>query len=385
MPVGASGLLQLDTDKSGTIIAQRLVEKRTGSMNAKINEETGKVGAAATEEPTEEPNAATTERPTESTSLSALENIRAAQAASAGLADVLIEALPWIKQSSGSTMVIKYGGAAMLDDELRANVMSDIVLMKIIGLRPVIVHGGGNDITEMADRLGLSTEFVNGMRVTTPEMMEVVKMVLIGKVNQELVSQLNAHGHLAVGLNGADGHILKARQLDPDLGMVGEITRVDTTLLNDLINHDYIPVIASVAVGEDGQSYNINADIAAGEIAAAIGAHKVIFLTDVDGLYADFEDKSSLIFRLKLAAAREVMGSVSSGMIPKIEACIKALEAGVPRAHILNGTIPHSLLLEIFTNEGVGTMIMPDDDNYSPEEFKAAALNNLAKKLHPGD
>jgi acetylglutamate kinase len=318
-------------------------------------------------------------------SLSYLENIRAAQAASAGLAEVLIEALPWIKQSAGSTMVIKYGGAAMVDEQLRADVMSDIVLMKIIGLKPVIVHGGGNDITEMADRRGLATEFVNGMRVTTPEMMEVVKMVLLGKVNQELVAELNGHGHLAVGLNGADGGILKATQLSKDLGLVGEISAVDITLLNDLIDHDYVPVIASVAVGDDGLSYNINADIAAGEIAAAIGAHKVIFLTDVDGLYADFEDKSSLIFRLKLQEAKDILPSLSSGMIPKIEACIKALEAGVPRAHILNGTIPHSLLLEIFTNEGVGTMIMPDDDNYSPDEFKAAALNNLAKKLHAGD
>ena len=317
--------------------------------------------------------------------LSYLENIRAAQAASAGLAEVLIEALPWIKQSAGSTMVIKYGGAAMVDEQLRADVMSDIVLMKIIGLKPVIVHGGGNDITEMADRLGLPTEFVNGMRVTTPEMMEVVKMVLLGKVNQELVAELNGHGHLAVGLNGADGGILKATQLSADLGLVGEISAVDITLLNDLIDHDYVPVIASVAVGDDGLSYNINADIAAGEIAAAIGAHKVIFLTDVDGLYADFEDKSSLIFRLKLQEAKDILPSLSTGMIPKIEACIKALEAGVPRAHILNGTIPHSLLLEIFTNEGVGTMIMPDDDNYSPDEFKVAALNNLAKKLHAGD
>ncbi|MCL2135962.1 MAG: acetylglutamate kinase [Coriobacteriia bacterium] len=317
--------------------------------------------------------------------LSYLENIRAAQAASSGLAEVLIEALPWIKQSTGNTMVIKYGGAAMIDDKLRADVMSDIVLMKIIGLKPVIVHGGGNDITEMADRLGLPTEFVDGMRVTTPEMMEVVKMVLIGKVNQELVAEMNTHGHLAVGLNGADGHFMKARQMQKELGMVGEVTAVDTTLLNDLIDNDYIPVIASVALGDDGMSYNINADLAAGEIAAAIGAHKVIFLTDVDGLYADFEDKTSLIFRLNLTEAKEAMSSVSSGMIPKIEACIKALEAGVPRAHILNGTIPHSLLLEIFTNEGVGTMIMQDDDSYSPEEFKAAALNSLARKLHMSD
>jgi len=322
---------------------------------------------------------------TEEERLDLLANIRAAQAESLGLAEVLIEALPWIKQSTGNTMVIKYGGAAMVDDQLRADVMKDIVLMKIIGIKPIIVHGGGNDISELSIKLGLPVEFKDGMRVSPPEVMEIVKMVLLGKVNQELVAQLNAHGHLAVGLNGSDGHIMKAKKASEELGMVGTITNVDTTLLNDLINHDYIPVIASVAVGEDGLAYNVNADLAAGEIAAAVGAHKIIFLTDVDGLYADFEDKSSLIFRLKLSEAKAMLANVSKGMIPKIEAALKALEAGVPRAHILNGTIPHSLLLEIFTNEGVGTMIMADDQNYSPEIFKAAALNNLAQKLHIED
>jgi len=309
-------------------------------------------------------------------------NLRAEQAVNTGLVEVLVEALPWIKQATGKTMVIKYGGAAMIDDHLRADVMSDIVLMKIIGLRPVIVHGGGNDISELSVKLGLPVEFKDGMRVSPPEVMEVVKMVLLGKVNQELVAELNSHGHLAVGLNGADGLIMTAEKTSDELGMVGTISHVDTTLLNDLIDHDYIPVIASVAVGEDGQSYNVNADLAAGDIAAAIGAHKIIFLTDVDGLYADFEDKSSLIYRLKLTEAMEIKKTVGSGMIPKIEAAIKALEAGVPRAHIINGTLAHSILLELFTNDGVGTMITPDDDHYSPEEFKAAALNNLAQKLN---
>ncbi|MDR2956921.1 MAG: acetylglutamate kinase [Coriobacteriales bacterium] len=322
---------------------------------------------------------------TEEERLDYLANIRAAQAESLGLAEVLIEALPWIKQSTGKTMVIKYGGAAMIDDVLRADVMSDIVLMKIIGIKPIIVHGGGNDISVLSKRLGLPVAFKDGMRVSPPEVMEIVKMVLLGKVNQELVAQLNAHGHLAVGLNGADGHIMKAKKTSDELGMVGTITNVDTTLLNDLINHDYVPVIASVAVGEDGLAYNVNADLAAGEIAAAVGAHKVIFLTDVDGLYSDFEDKSSLIFRLSLTEAEQMMASLSSGMLPKIEACIKALKSGVSRAHILNGTIPHSLLLEIFTNEGVGTMIMADDDEYSPEEFRVATVNSLAQKLHMGD
>ncbi|MDR2196529.1 MAG: acetylglutamate kinase [Coriobacteriales bacterium] len=319
-------------------------------------------------------------------------------------AEVLIEALPWIKAATGKTVVIKYGGAAMVDEDLRADVMSDIVLMKIIGLKPIIVHGGGREISELSERLGLPVAFREGMRVTPPEVMDLVKMVLIGKINQELVAQLNRHGHLAVGLNGADGHIVKARQVSPELGQVGEVTHIDTTLLRDLIAGDYIPVIASVAVGEDEVSYNVNADLVAGEIAAAIGAHKVIFLTDVDGLYRDFADKASLISRLSLSQTRTVLasGELTKGMLPKLTACVTALAAGVGRAHILNGTIPHALLLEVFTNEGVGTMIMPDEaegegnregegdrdatDNReassAPKDFAALPLDNLAAKLH---
>ncbi len=299
-------------------------------------------------------------------------------------AQLLIEALPWIKESAGKTVIVKYGGAAMTDDALRAHVMSDIVLMKIIGLNPIIVHGGGNDISAYSARLGLPVEFKDGYRVTPPEVMEIVKMVLIGKVNQELVAQLNEHGHLAVGLNGADGHILKARQLKPELGQVGTVEQVDTTLIADLVEADYIPVIASVAVGADGTTYNINADLAAGAIAAAIGAHKVIFLTDVDGLYEDFEDKSSLISKMHLSEAEALLasGTLSQGMIPKMQACAQALRAGVSRAHILNGTLPHSLLLEMFTNQGVGTMILPNDRQTQPEEFTEYPSGNLASKLH---
>jgi len=298
-------------------------------------------------------------------------------------AEVLIEALPWIKHSTGKTVVIKYGGAAMVDKQLRSDVMSDIVLMKLIGLSPLIIHGGGNEITALCQKLGLPVEFRNGMRVSPPEVMEIVKMVLLGKINQELVAEMNAHGHLAVGLSGADGHIMTVQPLSAEMGMVGEVTQIDTTLLNDLIGRDYIPVVASIGVGEDGLAYNINADIVAGELAAAIGAHKVIFLTDVDGLYADFSDKDTLISRLMLDEAQEVLasGELSKGMIPKIEACVKALEAGVPRAHILNGTIPHSLLLEIFTDEGVGTMIAQNGEDVS-EQFKASPLKNLALKLN---
>ena len=313
-----------------------------------------------------------------------LGNTRAARAAALGQAQLLIEALPWIKESAGKTVVVKYGGAAMTDDALRADVMSDIVLMKIIGLNPIIVHGGGKDITAYCEKLDLPVEFKDGFRVTSPEVMDIVKMVLIGKVNQELVAQLNEHGHLAVGLSGADGHILKARQKAPGMEQVGVVDEVDTTLLIDLVQGDYIPVIASVGVGADGAAYNINADLAAGAIAAAIGAQKVVFLTDVDGLYEDFEDKSTLISLMQLAEAKAMLesGTLATGMIPKMEACVGALSAGVSRAYILNGTLPHSLLLEMFTDQGVGTMILQDNEDALPDDFIEYPEGNLASKLH---
>ncbi|MDR0501544.1 MAG: acetylglutamate kinase [Coriobacteriales bacterium] len=315
-------------------------------------------------------------------------NSRADSALAAGKAQLLIEALPWIKESTGKTVVVKYGGAAMTDARLRAQVMEDIILMKIIGLKPIVVHGGGNDISRICERMGLPVEFKDGFRVTPPEVMEVVKMVLIGKVNQELVSELNEHGHIAVGLNGADGHIIKAEQVSEEMGLVGKVNAIDTTLLVDLLDEDYIPVIASIAIGTDGLSYNVNADLIAGEIAAAIGAHKVIFLTDVDGLYRDFNDKSTLISRLKLFEVRDMMqtgvtkGILSKGMIPKLQACEIALAAGVSRAHILNGTIPHAMLLEVFTNQGVGTMLLPDNEDYTPDDFENYPMDKLAVKFH---
>ena len=313
-----------------------------------------------------------------------IENIRAARAAAVGQTQMLVEALPWIKESTGKTVVIKYGGAAMTDEKLRAEVMSDIILMKITGINPIIVHGGGNDITRLCGQLGLPIEFKNGFRVTPPEVMEIVKMVLIGKVNQELVTQMNEHGHIAVGLNGSDGLLIRAVPISEEMGLAGRVSTIDTTLLRDLISNDYIPVIASVAVGEDGESYNVNADSVAGEIAAAIGAHKVIFLTDVDGLYQDFNDKGSLITRLTLPEAIELFasGGLTRGMIPKLEACITALTAGVARAHILNGTLPHALLLELFTDQGVGTMIVADDEDDTPVDFTNYPMDNLATKLH---
>jgi len=274
-------------------------------------------------------------------------------------AATLTEALPWIKATSGSIVVLKYGGSAMTDPALRESVASDIVLMKLVGINPVVVHGGGPEITSFMDRLGLPVEFYDGMRVTDDEAMEVVKMVLVGKVNKELVSAINVHGRYAVGIAGDDANLLKARPVSKRLGRAGEVESIDTTVVTNLIDDGFIPVIATVGYGDDGGSYNVNADLVAGELASALGASKAIFLTDVDGLYADFADKSSLISALSLGQAESLISEdrLSSGMIPKVAACATALRGGVPRAHILNGTVPHALLLEVYTDAGVGTMI----------------------------
>jgi len=285
-------------------------------------------------------------------------------------AETLTEALPWIKRTWGRTIVIKYGGAAMTDPVLRGHVASDVVLMKLVGINPVIVHGGGPEITAFMERLDMPVRFHNGLRVTSEEAMEIVKMVLVGKVNKELVADINTHGRLAVGLAGDDANLIRARQKDPELGRVGEVTAIDTTVVANLIEDGFIPVIATVASGEDGGSSNINADLVAGEIAAALDADKVIFLTDVDGLYADFDDKDSLISALTLDAAEDMIASdtLSSGMIPKVAACVHSLRGGVRRAHILNGTVPHALLIEVYTDEGVGTMIRHADEPWLAEE-----------------
>jgi acetylglutamate kinase len=280
-------------------------------------------------------------------------------------AGTLTEALPWIKAAWGTTVVVKYGGATMTDPALREMVASDLVLMKLVGINPVIVHGGGPEITSYMERLDMPVEFFDGMRVTDDAAMEVVKMVLVGKVNKELVSAINSHGRLAVGISGDDANLIKARAVSERLGRVGEVEAIDTTVVTDLIEDGFIPVIATVGYGDDGGSFNINADLVAGDIAAALGAAKVIFLTDVDGLYADFEAKDSLISALSLAEAEELIAEdrLSSGMIPKVGACARALRGGVPRAHILNGTVPHAVLLEVFTDEGVGTMITADGNH----------------------
>lgn len=302
------------------------------------------------------------------------------EGASIKAAEILVEALPWIKNITGKTVVIKYGGSAMVDEKLRADVMSDIVLLKIVGVNPVIVHGGGNAISRAMDMLNLPVEFKDGQRVTSPEAMNVVRTVLMGEVNQELVEALNRHGNFAVGVSGADAGVIVAEQASPELGRVGRITRINRPLLDDLVSSDYIPVIASVALGEDGGFYNVNADMVAGHIAAAIGAHKVVFLTDVDGLYENFEDKSSLISNLTVFEARYMVENnvVSTGMIPKLKSCIHALENGVQRAHIINGTTPHSLLLELLTSTGVGTTMHSTEEAY---RFDNHPLGKFASKL----
>ena len=256
-------------------------------------------------------------------------------------AQLLFEALPWIKNLTGKTVVIKYGGAAMVDEQLRRDVVSDIVLLK-------------------------SIEFKNGQRVTTPATMDIVREVLGGKVNQELVVAINHHGNLAVGVSGSDAGTLIAEPLDPELGRVGKVTHVNTDYIERLLDSEYIPVIATVAAGEDGGFFNINADTAAGAVAAALHAHKAIFLTDVDGLYKDFSDKDSLISNLTLDEVNEMLygGEVDKGMIPKLRAAVDALAGGVFRAHIINGTTPHSLLLELLTDAGVGTVIHSTETAY---------------------
>jgi acetylglutamate kinase len=237
--------------------------------------------------------------------------------------------------------------------------MADILLLKIVGINPVLVHGGGKAINRAFDKFDIPVEFIDGQRVTTDEAMNIVRMVLTGEVNQQLVEAMNAHGNMAVGVSGTDAGIIVAEQADPRLGRVGRITRINTPLINDLVADAYIPIIASIAIGEDKGCYNVNADIAAGHIAAAIGAHKIVFLTDVDGLYENYPDPASLIAEMTLGEAEAMVRGdcLSSGMIPKLSSAIRALDGGVSAAHIINGKVPHALLLELLTDAGMGTMI----------------------------
>jgi acetylglutamate kinase len=273
---------------------------------------------------------------------------------------VLQEALPYIREFWGATIVVKYGGAAMSSQELKSSFGRDIALLRLVGMKPVVVHGGGSDISRYSDRLGLEVRFVKGLRVTDAETMELAKMVLVGKINKEIVGQLGVAGVPAVGLSGDDGGLIRAEKLedaDEDLGFVGRITAINPRVLERLA--DFVPVVASIGVGPDGESYNINADTVAGAIAAALGARRVIFLTDVEGLYRDVADPGSLISECDLSALGDMLagGRVGSGMIPKLTAARDALRDGVEAAQIVDGRVPHSVLMELFTEAGSGTMI----------------------------
>ncbi len=293
--------------------------------------------------------------------------VRVAQAK----ARTLVEALPWLERFRGALVVIKYGGNAMVDDDLKAAFAEDVVFLRYAGLRPVVVHGGGPQIATMLHRLGLESEFRGGLRVTTPEVMDVVRMVLTGQVGRELVGLLNQHGPLAVGLSGEDAGLFGARRRTAlhggapvDLGLVGDVVEVSPSAVEDILAAGRIPVVSTVApdLDADGQVLNVNADSAAAALAASLGAHKLVVLTDVEGVYADWPDRDSLLSQLPVSGARDLLGRVSTGMIPKLEACVRAVEGGVPQAHVVDGRQPHSLLLEVFTSEGIGTMIVPDEE-----------------------
>jgi acetylglutamate kinase len=284
-------------------------------------------------------------------------------------AQTLVEALPWLERFRGALVVVKYGGNAMTDDALKTAFAQDVAFLRYAGLRPVVVHGGGPQIAAMLDRLGLESEFRGGLRVTTPEVMDVVRMVLTGQVGRELVGLLNQHGAVAVGLSGEDAALFGARRrgtvvdgADVDLGLVGDVVTVNPGAVQDILDAGRIPVVSTVApdLDTDGQVLNINADTAAAALAVALQAHKLVVLTDVEGVYAAWPDRDSLLSSLSVTGAKELLATVDAGMIPKLEACVRAVEQGVPQAHVIDGRQPHSLLLEVFTSEGIGTMIVPD-------------------------
>ena len=276
-------------------------------------------------------------------------------------ANVLVEALPWINEWRGETVVVKYGGSAMENEELMAGVVADIEMLKLMGMRVVLVHGGGKAINRLLSQLDIPVRFKDGLRVTDDATMEAVQEVLIGKVNQRLVWALNEYGNNAVGISGADGKTFKCEPVSADLGRVGRIRKVNTELVEAVLDAGYIPVVASVGCGPDG-FYNVNADVAASETAKALKAHKLVYLTDVDGLLADVDDEDSLVTQVTRSETHQLLesGTLSSGMIPKVTAIASALDAGVEQVHILNGTYPHSILLEIFTDAGIGTMFTQD-------------------------
>ena len=286
-------------------------------------------------------------------------------------AGTIVEALPYIQAFYGKTIVIKYGGNAMINEDLKQKVMEDVSLMKYVGMQPVIVHGGGPDITQFLKKVGKKSDFVSGLRVTDEETVEIAEMVLDGKVNSNIVNLLNKRGVRAVGLSGKDAGLIKATKKmatvydeegnkeKVDIGYVGQVDSIDASILRDLLDMDFIPVIAPIGVGEDGESYNINADYVAAEIAGALKAEKLLFMTDIEGVYKDFEDKDSFISSLTDVEAREYIktGIISGGMIPKVEACLRSLDAGTQKVHIIDGRQPHAIILELLTEQGIGTQV----------------------------
>ncbi|MFG3340243.1 acetylglutamate kinase [Glycomyces sp. NPDC048151] len=281
-----------------------------------------------------------------------------------GKAETLIEALPWLKRFTGSIVVVKYGGNAMINPELQAAFAADMVFLHYVGIKPVVVHGGGPQISSMLEKLNIASEFKGGLRVTTPEAADVVRMVLVGQVGRELVGLINNHGPFAVGMSGEDAQLFTAKRrwadVDGervDVGRVGDVASVNTAAVDDLIAAGRIPVVSTVALDHEGVLYNLNADTAAAALAEALGAQKLIVLTDVEGLYENWPDKDSLLRQVTTDKLADMLPSLQAGMVPKMEACLRAVKGGVPQAHVIDGRVPHSTLLEIFTTDGVGTMV----------------------------
>lgn len=287
-------------------------------------------------------------------------------------AGVLAEALPWLRELHGTTVVVKYGGNAMTDELLKAAFAEDMAFMRLAGLRPVVVHGGGPQIGSMLERLQIDSEFVGGLRRTTPEVMDVVGMVLVGQVQRELVGLINRHGPLAVGMSGEDAHLFTAQRRgavvngeEVDIGLVGDVVEVRPEFVERLLDDGLIPVVSSVARDTEGQPHNVNADTAAAALAVALGARKLVVLTDVEGLYADWPRSKEIVAQLSADELRLMLPNLESGMVPKMEACLRAVDAGVPRAHVIDGRVPHAVLLEVFTDEGLGTMVTQGDTHPS--------------------
>ena len=301
----------------------------------------------------------------------------------AAKAGVLAEALPWLQRFQGAVVVVKYGGNAMTDEGLRRAFAEDMVFLRLAGIRPVVVHGGGPQITSMLGRLGMEGEFRGGLRVTTPETMDVVRMVLVGQVGRELVGLINAHGPYAVGLSGEDARLFTAARRTAtvdgeavDVGLVGDVVEVNPAAVLDLVAGGRIPVVSTVAPDVDGVVHNVNADTAAAALAEALGARKLVVLTDVEGLYTDWPDRTSLRSQIDDAELEALMPSLASGMIPKMEACLRAVRGGVPRAHVIDGRVAHSVLLEVFTSAGVGTMVVGPGD----EAERSSTIDSAGKE-----